>query len=72
VAEVITLAPSADGSSVLLGFGSRAGVMYKVQSTVDGSVWSDESGWLAGTGSPVEATYTVGGVRKVFRVITNE
>ena len=72
VASVLSLVPSADGSSVQLGFGSRTGVLYKVQSTVDGSAWSDESGWLAGTGSPVEATYAVAGVRKVFRVITNE
>lgn len=67
-----TLVQSADGSSVMLGFGSRASVFYKLQYTVDGSAWSAESGWLAGTGSPVEATYAMAGVRKVFRMITNE
>jgi hypothetical protein len=71
-AVVTTASATADGSSVLLVYGSRAGVLYKVQSTTDGLTWVDETDWAPGTGTTVGAVYSVGGVRKVFRVITNE
>jgi hypothetical protein len=72
MAEVASVTSAADGSSLTVVFGTRAGVRYQVQASTDGSAWTNEGGWLSGTGGNLSAVVPVPGVRRLVRVVTSE
>jgi hypothetical protein len=57
------------GATATVTWPSAAGRQYKVQSSTDLAVWTDESVWLAGTGNALSVNSSVPGVRKLFRVL---
>jgi hypothetical protein len=72
LADVGSTTASPDGSSLTVVFGTRAGVRYQVQTSADGSVWTNEGGWVTGTGGNLSSVVSVPGLRQLVRIVTSE
>lgn len=65
----LTVTTPNDGSSATLAWLSAFGRQYRVQSTSDLSIWTDESAWTDGTGGTLTHVSSVPGTKKMFRVV---